>query len=117
MNGCIRFVAAGAKHRIMSGDEPPWITNNPRASYIRACCLSAPLWVKRKEFDALRTEALSLTTSTGVPHVLDHIVPVTHPYVCGLTVPWNMRVVPKAVNAFKSNKWAPDQLELDLEDT
>jgi hypothetical protein len=43
-----------------------------------------------------------------------HIVPLNHPYVCGLHVPWNMRVVPWRVNASKGNAFNPDQLPLDF---
>lgn len=33
---------------------------------------------------------------------------------CGLTVPWNLRIITFAQNAAKSNYWNPYQLELDL---
>jgi hypothetical protein len=40
---------------------------------------------------------------TGVPHELNHIVPITHPMVCGLTVPWNMEVITRYRNNKISN--------------
>jgi predicted nucleic acid-binding Zn ribbon protein len=46
--------------------------------------------------------------------VVDHIIPVQHPYVCGLTVPWNLRVGPESCNQAKSNDWRPDQAALEL---
>lgn len=54
---------------------------------------------------------------------LDHIIPLNHPRVCGLTVPWNLRTVPRAANISKSNAWCQwhgelfpkdEQLELVL---
>ena len=106
------YYRPGSKARAVRGDVPAWITNNARASYILACVLSCPPWVDRWELLALRATAQALTIMTGRLHVLDHIVPVTHPNVCGLTVPWNLRIVPWRVNAAKGNQWKPDQMEL-----
>lgn len=107
-----RYISRAHKLRLMAGEVSGWITRHNRKDYIIACVLSAPLWVKRGDFAALRAEAIRKTQETGIPHVLDHIVPVSHPHVCGLTVPWNMQVVPYSVNAAKGNKWHPDQLAL-----
>jgi len=60
------------------------------------------LWRRWNEADACMF--LMLNPSTGVPHVLDHIIPVDHPLVCGLTVPWNMQVIDAPLNAKKGNK-------------
>jgi hypothetical protein len=98
--------------RIIAGDMPAWISNRPRNKYIAQVVLSAPPWVDRWELYALKHTAAALTVMTGRLHVLDHIVPLNHPLVCGLTVPWNLRIVPWESNATKGNKWCPDQLEL-----
>lgn len=113
-SGIESYVSAAMKIRIMNGDIPRWILKHKRCAYIRDSYLAAPLWVKRAEFKALRELATRLTASTGIRHVLDHIVPVSHPYVSGLNVPWNVQVIPHAVNAAKSNQWHPDQLEFEL---
>lgn len=81
-----------------------------------AAIASAPPWVDRAALTSLRDYARNLTRATGVKHVLDHVVPLTHPYVCGLTVPWNLRVVTYAQNAAKSNRWSPDQIEMTFTD-
>lgn len=36
---------------------------------------------------------------------IDHIVPINHPLVCGLNVPWNLQILRCEVNNFKSNKF------------
>lgn len=85
---------------------------NPRMRRKILAGLSTPDWVNREELRVLHLKAKELTGRTGIEHVLDHIVPLTHPYVCGLTVPWNLQVITRAQNAAKSNRWNPDQLEL-----
>ena len=49
---------------------------------------------------------------------VDHIVPISHPHVSGLHVPWNLEVITALANGQKSNHWWPDmwneQRELEL---
>jgi len=106
------FVRPGSRARILAGDIPDWIKNNARAEYIATVCISAPPWVDRGELEMLRAWAKARTIFTGHLHVLDHIVPVTHPRVSGLTVPWNLQVIHWRANGSKGNTWCPEQIEL-----
>lgn len=36
---------------------------------------------------------------------VDHIIPLNHPEVCGLHVPWNLQTIPVADNQRKGNRW------------
>ncbi len=38
---------------------------------------------------------------------VDHIVPVVHPLVCGLHVPWNFQYLTRGGNRHKGNRWEP----------
>jgi hypothetical protein len=109
----VNLVRPGTKVKILAGERVHWVFNHKtRADYLLAIVMSAPPWVDRGELNMLRAFARAMTIMTGSLWVLDHIIPVTHPHVCGLTVPWNLRVVPWRVNAAKSNNFNPDQMEL-----
>lgn len=109
-----RYFSPTLRRYILAGKEPEWLRRHSRRSYIVACCLASLPWIDRTDLALLRSWTKVMTIFTGETHVLDHIIPVQHPHVCGLSVPWNMQVVPYRVNAFKSNRWAPDQMELVL---
>ena len=111
--GWVHYVGrAPSRERLVAGDTPAWIANSKRRRYIAAIVLSCPTWVDRRDLMTLRAWAVVMTKMTGVPHVLDHLVPINHPRVCGLSVPWNVRVIPEKVNGAKSNNWCPEQQEL-----
>jgi len=75
----------------------------------RARAASAvPAWVDKKAIAKVYREAARLTFETGIPHDVDHIVPVISRFVCGLHVPWNLRAIPSAENRAKSNKLIDD---------
>lgn len=52
----------------------------------------------------LYQRARLLTETTGVPHEVDHIVPLKGRQVCGLHVPWNLRIVTRTDNRSKGSK-------------
>jgi hypothetical protein len=39
---------------------------------------------------------------------IDHIVPLEHPLVCGLNVPWNLQKIGWRANLLKGNMYWPD---------
>jgi len=103
---------------VLNNDTPAWVLKHPRARYIIAAALSTPPWIKSTDFKAILEERVRKTAETGVEHVIDHIVPLNNPIVCGLSVPWNFQVISRKENATKNNRWWPDmpmeQQELDL---
>lgn len=72
----------------------------------RSARRATPRWADRQQIAAVYKEARRLSAETGVPHHVDHIIPLNHPQVCGLHVPANLRAVPAAVNLAKHNSFA-----------
>lgn len=74
-----------------------------RARLVKA----TPKWLTKAHRDwmtALYAVARHRTRAEGVEYHVDHIVPLQGRNVCGLHVPWNLRVMLGADNLSKSNK-------------
>lgn len=69
---------------------------------------AAPAWANKFFISEAYCLAKLRTEMTGYPWHVDHIVPLTHPLVCGLHVEHNLRVVPGVVNQSKNNRHWPD---------
>lgn len=68
---------------------------------------ATPPWLSRKQKTEIRQLyeiAITMTKTTGEQYVVDHIVPLRSDVVCGLHVPWNLRVITQEENLIKSNK-------------
>lgn len=68
---------------------------------------ATPPWLTRKQKSEIRQLyqiAITMTQTTGEQYVVDHIVPLRSHEVCGLHVPWNLRVITQEENLKKSNK-------------
>ena len=71
---------------------------------------ATPKWITTGHKLAMRQlylQAMELTKITGERYVVDHIVPLISDVVCGLHVPWNLRVITQAENLKKYNKLEP----------
>lgn len=106
------YIRNSSRERLVRGDVPHWIANSRRHRYISMVVLSAPPWVDRAALREIQETARRLSRETGVPHEVGHIVPLNHPRVCGLTVPWNLEVMPAKRNAAMTNHFLPDQIPL-----
>lgn len=66
-----------------------------------------PAWLTPADRAAIKlryAEARWMTRRTGFKHHVDHIVPLMGRDVCGLHVPWNLRVIPGRENMMKGNR-------------
>ena len=68
---------------------------------------ATPNWLSKAQKATMREIykiAITMTQTTGEQYVVDHIIPLRSDYVCGLHVPWNLRVITQEENLKKSNK-------------
>lgn len=68
---------------------------------------ATPKWITSDEKQRMRdlyVQARKLSQLTGERYVVDHIAPLRSDFVCGLHVPWNLRVITQEENLKKSNK-------------
>ena len=65
---------------------------------------ASPPWVNFKEIQEIYLACRRVSLDVGFECHVDHIVPLNHPFVCGLHVPWNLRIVDAQTNLAKGNK-------------
>ena len=80
-----RLLSTSKKVRVAT---PPWLTDGQKQSVM----------------DIYYT-AKMLTKVLGTVYHVDHIVPLKGKNVCGLHVPWNLRVIPASENLSKGNSY------------
>lgn len=76
---------------------------------------ATPSWITRQqksEMRALYQTAIGMSKTTGEKYVVDHIYPLRSEVVCGLHVPWNLRVITREENLHKSNALPDDKFAL-----
>lgn len=72
-----------------------------RQKIIRA----TPDWVSRNEIRRFYENAVNQGKVMKLPLVVDHEVPISGRNVCGLHVPWNLKVVSESYKKLRGNKF------------
>lgn len=89
-----------------------WEARNPGArneiTKRRRMRIKTPQWADKRQIASVYKQAAKLTMETGIPHHVDHIVPISSPLVCGLHVEFNLSVLTSAENTRKQNRFWPD---------
>ena len=96
------------RHRKKYHDENPEQRKATTSIRRRRFRNATPPWLAKEQKNAMKQlyiEAQRLTKITGERYVVDHIVPLINDEVCGLHVPWNLRVITQDENLVKSNKF------------
>lgn len=73
---------------------------------------ATPKWLNRQQKTDIRAfyqAAITMSKTSGEQYVVDHIWPLRSDSVCGLHVPWNLRVVTQQENLAKSNTLPSDE--------
>lgn len=65
---------------------------------------ATPAWLTREQRAEIRS-IYAKAVALGPGFEVDHIIPLRGRSVCGLHVPWNLRVIPKRDNRKKSNRY------------
>lgn len=60
---------------------------------------------EQRRIDEMYLKAIEITKETGIPHEVDHIVPIQGETVCGLHCLANLQIITKTENVRKSNKF------------
>lgn len=105
---------AWARRRIMAGELHRLPRSWQASGWVVQRLLATPPWADFKEIRKVYDEAARLSYETGQRYVVDHIIALRHPRVCGLHVHWNLQAVPEKVNQTKLNYFCPEQMELPL---
>ena len=68
-----------------------------------------PAWANLEDIRKVYALAKKISKKTGVPHEVDHIIPLNGENVSGLHVFENLQIITKEENRSKSNKFDPNR--------
>jgi len=103
-----RAYAEANPEKVAARRKAYWAANKPKWAHYamkrKAAKLRAtPIWANEDAILAVYRQCAEATELTGIPHEVDHIVPLQGATVSGLHVEYNLRVIPMLENRRKAN--------------
>lgn len=95
-----------ANRRAFWSGIPREVKSSLQASRRALSRSATPAWLncrQRQDIAAAYRAARAVSAQSGQEHQVDHIIPLRGKSVCGLHVPWNLRVIPAEQNRAKGN--------------
>ena len=90
---------AGARWSKENSGKRNAITRKRQAAKLQR----TPKWADLQAIQSVYVEAAALTRATGIPHEVDHILPLQGETVSGLHVASNLQIIPRSTNRAKRN--------------
>lgn len=84
------------------------LSNANRAKRKAAKLRRTPAWADLDLIEVFYATAREMTEATGIPHEVDHVVPLRGKNVSGLHVATNLQILTKSENCSKGNKYDGD---------
>ena len=78
------------------------------ASHAKRCRAAQPVWLTAEQKAEILTIYKQAAAMSNGPWHVDHIIPLKGSTVCGLHVPWNLRIIPAAENRSKGARLIDD---------
>jgi hypothetical protein len=94
-----RYAATKRAHYVANKTKYLARARRHKAALLRA----TPVWADLEAINDFYREAARVTRETGIPHDVDHVIPLQGKNVCGLHVETNLQVLPRAANRRKWN--------------
>lgn len=66
---------------------------------------ATPVWANLEDIFRVYKLCRRISKETGIPHEVDHVIPLQGKNVCGLHTFKNLRIIPRKNNRQKSNTW------------
>lgn len=91
-------------------DPAAWRARSAEYSRIRKAHegKACPPWADRRKIRDIYLLCQIMTEATGVPHEVDHIIPLRGKNICGLHIETNLQILPASVNRAKGNRYETD---------
>lgn len=85
----------------------PGLVNGHTALRKKHISLATPKWLTSDQIQQIKDvyiQAANLSRSSGIPHQVDHIIPLRGKSFSGLHVPWNLQILTAEENQKKNNR-------------